>query len=70
MFSRPLTCPCCKQSLVIHQPDSQNPDRLLGTCSHCSTWALLDVGAKGKISLTVFPKTPVPVTSRTILLHH
>jgi hypothetical protein len=44
----------------LHQPDDELPDRLLGTCFHCKTWALLDVGEGGRIKLTVLadPSNP------------
>jgi hypothetical protein len=51
VFSRPLRCPRCRQSLELHQPDVELPDRLLGTCFHCRTWALLEVGVEGEINL-------------------
>lgn len=32
----------CGHPLELHQPDSGNPDRLLGTCPNCGTWYILD----------------------------
>ncbi len=32
----------CPGSLVLHQPDEDMPDRLLGTCKECRTWFLVD----------------------------
>ena len=34
-------CQICGVYLDLHQPDSELPDRLLATCSHCKTWYLL-----------------------------
>src|SRR4051794_37859480 len=35
-------CPECATPMVIHQPDTRLPDRLLGTCPNCRTWCLQD----------------------------
>jgi hypothetical protein len=39
-------CPECASPIVIHQPDTDLPDRLLGTCPRCGTWCLLDGGLR------------------------
>jgi uncharacterized protein YbaR (Trm112 family) len=36
------SCPCCPDNLVVHQPDPEMPDRLLGTCEECKSWYLID----------------------------
>src|SRR5262249_41236258 len=36
-------CPGCGSPLELHQPDPERPGRLLGPCSGCGTWSLLDV---------------------------
>jgi hypothetical protein len=33
-----LVCPSCRGSLDIHQPNLQQPDQFLGTCSLCGRW--------------------------------
>jgi hypothetical protein len=33
-----LRCPDCHDSLDLHQPDIEQPEQLLGTCSCCSKW--------------------------------
>ena len=35
-------CPNCGDELLIHQPDPETPDRLLGTCDECKSWYLLN----------------------------
>jgi hypothetical protein len=40
-----IACPSCDELLVIHQPDVQSPDHLLGTCDGCPAWFLLDLAA-------------------------
>ncbi len=40
-----LRCPLCTEVLTLHQPDEQSPDRLLGTCTECDTWFVLDAAA-------------------------
>lgn len=37
-----ITCPRCSAPLVLHQPDEQLPERLLGTCADCHAWFLID----------------------------
>jgi hypothetical protein len=37
-----VSCPACCDGLVIHQPDQQQPARLLGICPSCSAWFLID----------------------------
>jgi hypothetical protein len=40
----PTGTPClaCGESLVLHQPDVNAPERLLGTCDDCGAWHLID----------------------------
>ena len=40
----PTETPChtCGASLLIHQPDINAPERLLGTCDSCGSWHLID----------------------------
>src|SRR5262245_22727434 len=40
-----MACPRCHAYLLIHQPDQQLPDRLLGTCYACRTWFLMNATA-------------------------
>ena len=35
-----ICCPRCENSLTMHQPDPQLPDRLLATCDDCKSWFL------------------------------
>ena len=37
-----LQCARCQSDLVVHLPDPQTPDRLLGTCPDCKSWFLID----------------------------
>jgi hypothetical protein len=37
-----IECPSCKDPLVIHQPDERSPDHLLGVCTECGSWFLID----------------------------
>ena len=36
-------CLGCGAPLVWHQPDSDDPNRMLGVCAHCGGWHLLDI---------------------------
>ena len=46
-----IPCPSCDDRLVIHQPDEQSPDRLLGTCEGCRDWFLLDEAGEVMVRL-------------------
>jgi hypothetical protein len=35
-------CPNCEARLILHQPDPELDDRLLGTCDDCKEWYLVD----------------------------
>lgn len=37
-----VLCAHCQEVLDQHQPDSERPERLLGTCSDCGAWYLID----------------------------
>lgn len=53
----PCYCLGCDEELDLQQPDQDDPDRLLGICSRCHTWYLVD--AEG-----ITPITAASVTSR------
>src|SRR5271166_1350535 len=36
----PLVCRTCWSDLILHQPDPEMPERILGTCDECKTWYL------------------------------
>jgi hypothetical protein len=36
-------CSNCSSSLALHQPDPQDPSRLLGVCGRCKHWFLVDL---------------------------
>ena len=38
-----VTCLNCSARLVLHQPDEDAPERLLGVCAGCRHWFLLDL---------------------------
>jgi hypothetical protein len=44
-------CLDCHGPLEIHQPDTRLPDRLLGACSSCSAWYLIDAAASIMVHL-------------------
>jgi hypothetical protein len=37
-----VRCLDCDQPVEMHQPDSELPERMLGTCEHCQAWYLLE----------------------------
>ena len=37
-----VCCINCKEHLDLTQPDSDEPDRFVGTCGGCGRWYLLD----------------------------
>jgi hypothetical protein len=56
-----LACPACQMVMEIHQPDLDQPERLLGTCTTCRAWTLVDVGSYGQLTLTMLAR---PARSR------
>ncbi len=52
-----LPCPRCQHPLTIHLPDPDLPDRLLGTCSECKSWFLLDGGTGNLAALAALGET-------------
>ncbi len=40
-------CPSCDQLLNLHQPDENQPGRLLATCDACLKWYLLFEAGEG-----------------------
>jgi hypothetical protein len=46
-----VLCARCQVVLVRHQPDEEQPDRLLGTCDGCGAWFLLDLTNSVMIAL-------------------
>ena len=40
---RSSACRTCWSDLILHQPDPEMPERILGTCDECKTWYLFDV---------------------------
>ncbi len=36
-------CGKCQQLLDIHQPNTEDTDRLLGTCGSCGSWFMIDL---------------------------
>jgi hypothetical protein len=52
------SCPRCGCPLDLHQPQPSLPERLLGTCDSCDSWALIEVGPDGAKTITVvLPET-------------
>lgn len=46
-----VLCARCQAVLARHQPDDEQPDRLLGTCDGCGAWFLLDLVKSVMITL-------------------
>ena len=46
-----MACPSCPACLLLHQPDPELPDRLLGTCSECQAWFLIHAAAEVMVRL-------------------
>jgi hypothetical protein len=40
-----VECPKCSAPLVLHQPDIDLPEHMLGVCSECQAWYLLNASA-------------------------
>jgi hypothetical protein len=39
---RPAECPCCGEALDLMQPDPRHGELLLGVCTGCPSWTLID----------------------------
>ncbi len=50
--SNGLDCPDCKSRMDLHQPDMQNPRRILGICPECQGWNLIDMAEDGRVKMT------------------
>lgn len=37
-----VNCLGCRNSLEIHQPDADLPERMLATCNECETWHIIE----------------------------
>ena len=37
-----IRCPECRVPLVLHQPDEESDERMLGVCGTCRSWFLVD----------------------------
>ncbi|MCA1685243.1 MAG: hypothetical protein LC745_04540, partial [Planctomycetia bacterium] len=48
-----ILCARCHAPLERHQPDEEQPERLLGTCGGCGTWYLVDLASSVMIALPV-----------------
>ena len=44
-------CQSCRSPLSLHQPDAEQPERLLGTCEACKAWYLIDAADKAMLPL-------------------
>lgn len=42
-----LKCRDCKGVIDIHQPNPAQPERILGTCSKCGSWYLIEPQTEG-----------------------
>jgi hypothetical protein len=44
--TRHIDCSRCNHHLELHQPNLEEPDRMLGICSKCGNWFLIDIAGK------------------------
>ena len=62
-------CQKCEAELTVHQPEETRPDQLLGTCSGCGAWHLIE-RARADFNLSCATKdrnTQVSVTCPHII---
>lgn len=65
-----LECRGCRSALDIHQPNLQQPDQFLGTCSGCHRWYRL-AASPNEAGLTILelpevePMHPSPAAARS-----
>jgi hypothetical protein len=54
-----MGCPDCDSELSMEQPDTRQPDRLLGICSECGSWALVTLDLdRRQIRVARLPRDP------------
>lgn len=59
-------CPGCRAGLNVHQPEPDQPDRLLGTCPGCGLWSLIVVVADDdQVALYPLPDPLAPRASES-----
>jgi len=46
-------CLNCPSGLILHQPDLNRPERLLGICESCKHWFLIDLASDEKQGVMV-----------------
>ncbi len=52
-----IGCPDCRAPLDIHQPNSNQPDQLLGTCMACGSWFRIEADEdEGKAMVVRLPE--------------
>ena len=49
---------CCDRTLNVHQPDLEDPGRLLGVCPGCGRWSAIRIEAEGFLLLLELPECP------------
>jgi hypothetical protein len=59
-------CLTCGESLELHQPDTNSPDRMVGICAKCGCWYLLDT--LSGTNRAVMVRLPDGDTLRKVLL--
>ena len=53
----PVTaCSRCRQEMEMHQPDVNQPNRLLGICPECGEWLLIDYESETHASVLELPR--------------
>lgn len=57
-----IRCPGCGDYLVVHMPDPELPERLLGTCDGCKSWYLMDTGKETMVLICGVPQRSAPRT--------
>jgi len=63
-----LSCRACRSPLDIHQPNPNQPEQFLGTCSDCGRWYRLESAVQGgEVTVLQLPdvseaKPPVATT--------
>src|SRR4051794_7231053 len=66
----PPVCRDCQSPLNIHQPEEAHPEHLLGPCSDCGAWYLIEIRNKNEAQMFDLPNvamihaTRPPVAAR------
>ena len=58
-----LSCQMCRGTLDVHQPDQNQPEQFLGTCSGCGRWYRIAPMTEAGLTMLELPDFTQIITS-------